>query len=175
MPMEKNTIPQSEAIALYNVYRDYVKHEDTLMNVRMTWFLTTQAFLFSCYALLNQKRLSAGTFELVRSWQEFVGDPTDLKFKFGTLILTLICFFGFFTARRSYISVRAASLAVVALRSKWDAELAQNGGFANLPNITGGGDAKARDEGWASAAFLPRAAMVIWVLIAITHCFLLRA
>ena len=64
MPMEKNTIPQSEAIALYNVYRDYVKHEDTLMNVRMTWFLTTQAFLFSCYALLNQKRLSAGTFEL---------------------------------------------------------------------------------------------------------------
>ncbi|MGA9546355.1 MAG: hypothetical protein WBS14_01525 [Rhodomicrobium sp.] len=102
--MEKNTIPQSEAIALYNVYRDYVKHEDTLMNVRMTWFLTTQAFLFSCYALLNQKRLSAGTFELVRSWQEFIGDPTDLKFKFGTIILTLICFFGFFTARRSYIS-----------------------------------------------------------------------
>ena len=81
MPMEKNTIPQSEAIALYNVYRDYVKHEDTLMNVRMTWFLTTQAFLFSCYALLNQKRISAGSFELVRSWQEFIGDITDLKFK----------------------------------------------------------------------------------------------
>jgi len=49
LPMEKNTTPQSEAIALYNVYRDYMKHEDTLMNVRMTWFLTTQAFLFSCY------------------------------------------------------------------------------------------------------------------------------
>ena len=115
--MEKNTIPQS----------DYMKHEDTLMNVRMTWFLTTQAFLFSCYALLNQKRISAGSFELVRSWQEFIGDITDLKFRFGAVILVLICFFGFFTARRSYISVRAASLAVIALRSKWDAELAQNG------------------------------------------------
>jgi hypothetical protein len=142
--MEKNTTPQSEAIALYNVYRDYMKHEDTLMNVRMTWFLTTQAFLFSCYALLNQKRISAGNFELVRSWQEFIGDITDPKFRFGALILMLICFFGFFTARRSYISVRAASLAIVALRSRWDAEFAQNGGFASLPSITGGGDAKAR-------------------------------
>jgi len=172
--MEKNTIPQSEAIAIYNVYRDYVKHEDTLMNVRMTWFLTMQAFLFSCYALLNQKRISAGNFELIRSWQEFIGDITDMKFKFSIIILMLICFFGYFTARRSYISVRAASLAIVALRSKWDTEFAQNGAFLSLPGITGGGDEKARDEGWASAAFLPTAAMVIWVLIAILHGFLLR-
>jgi hypothetical protein len=172
--MERGIIPQSEAIALYNVYRDYVKHENTLMNVRMTWFLTTQAFLFSCYALLNQKRINTGNFELVRSWQEFV-DITELKFRFGTLILMLICFFGIFTARRSYISVRAASLAILALRNKWDAEFARRGPFISLPGITGGGDDKARDEGWASAAFLPKAAMVIWVLIAITHGFLLRA
>jgi len=172
--MEKGIIPQSDAIALYNAYRDYVKHEDTLMNVRMTWFLTIQAFLFSCYALLNQKRISAGNFELVRSWQEFI-DITELKFKFSLIILVLICFFGYFTARRSYISVRAASLAIVALRSKWDAEFARRGPFASLPSITGGGNDKARDEGWASAAFLPRAAMVIWVLIAIMHGFLLRA
>ena len=77
--MEKGIIPQSDAIALYNVYRDYVKHENTLMNVRMTWFLTTQAFLFSSYALLNQKRISAGNFELIRSWQEFIGGITDVE------------------------------------------------------------------------------------------------
>jgi hypothetical protein len=63
----------------------------------------------------------------------------------------------------------------LSLRRKWDAEIAENGAFLSLPGMTGGGDAKARDEGWASAAFLPRAAMVIWVLIAITHGFLLRA
>ena len=171
--MERGIIPQSEAIALYNVYRDYVKHENTLMNVRMTWFLTTQAFLFSSYALLNQKRISAGNFELIRSWQEFIGGITDLKFKF--FILMLIRFFGYFAARRSYISVRAASLAIIALRSKWDAEFARRGPFISLPGITGGGDDKARDEGWASAAFLPKAAMVIWGLIAIMHGFLLRA
>ncbi len=173
--MDKNTIPQSEAIALYNVYRDYIKHENILMNMRMTWFLTTQAFLFSCYALLNQKRISAGSFELVRSWHEFISDITDLKFKFSTVILMLICFFGYFTARRSYISVRAASLAILALRNKWEGEIAQNGAFLSLPAITGGGDDKAMNEGWASTAFLPTAAMVIWVLIAIAHGFLLRA
>ena len=172
--MQKNAIPLSEAIALYNVYRDYIKHENTLMNVRMTWFLTTQAFLFSSYALLNQKRISAGAFEAVRSWEEFSG-ITDLKFKFSTVILTLICFFGYFTARRSYISVRAASLAVMALRRKWDSELAQDPAFSSLPGITGGGDEKAMNEGWASTAFLPRAAMVIWVLIAVAHIFLLRS
>jgi hypothetical protein len=145
--MEKNTIPQSEAIALHNVYRDYVKHEDTLMNVRMTRFLTTQAFLFSCYALLNQKRISAGNFELVRSWQEFIGDITDVKFRFGALILMLICFFGFFTARGSYISVRAASLAVVALRSKWDAELAQNGGVCKSAKYHRRGRCKGQGRG----------------------------
>ena len=141
------------------------------MNVRMTWFLTTQAFLFSSYALLNQKRISAGNFELVRSWQRHHGPEVQ----FSTLILMLICFFGYFTARRSYISVRAASLAIVALRSKWDAEFARRGPFISLPGISGGGDDKARDEGWASAAFLPRSAMVIWVLIAIAHGFLIRA
>jgi hypothetical protein len=173
--MERSIIPQSDAIALYNVYRDYIKQENTLMNVRMTWFLTTQAFLFSSYALLNQKRISAGNFELVRSWQEFIGGITDFKLKFSIIILMLICFFGIFTARRSYISVRAASLAIMALRSKWNAEFARRGPFISLPAITGGGDDKAMEEGWASAAFLPKAAMVIWVLIAIMHGFLLRA
>jgi hypothetical protein len=130
--MEKGIIPQSDAIALYNVYRDYVKHENTLMNVRMTWFLTTQAFLFSSYALLNQKRISAGNFELISSWQEFIGGVTDFKFKFSIIILMLICFFGIFTARRSYISVRAASLAILALRSKWEA------GVTTRPGTRGG-------------------------------------
>ncbi len=173
--MDRNTIPQSEAIALFNVYRDYIKHESNLMNVRMTWFLTAQAFLFSCYALLNQKRISAGSFEFVRSWHEFISDITDLKLKFSTVILMLICFFGYLTAHRSYISVRAASLAIMALKNKWEADTAQNGAFLSLPGITGGGDDKAMNEGWASSAFLPRAATAIWLLIAISHGLLLRA
>ncbi len=172
--MEKNTIPQSDAIALFNVYRDYIKHENNLMNVRMTWFLTTQAFLFSSYALLNQKRISAGAFELVRSWQEFIGDFTELKFKFSTMILILICFFGYFIARRSYLSLRAASRAIVKVRDKWNAEMPDDEAFPRLPAISGGGDETAMNEGWALAASLPRAAMTIWVLIAVAHIFLLR-
>ncbi len=173
--MEKNTFPQSDAIALFNVYRDYIKHESDLMNVRMTWFLTTQAFLFSSYALLNQKRISSGAFEIVKSWQEFIGDFTQLKLRFSTMILILICFFGYFIARRSYISVRAASHAIMKLRDRWNEEMPNDNTFPRLPGITGGGDEKAMNEGWALAASLPRAAMVIWVLIAVAHTFLLRA
>ena len=77
--------------------------------------------------------------------------------------------------RTSFISIRAASLAIESLRAKWERDILQNNIHPTLPKLTGGGNEKATYEGWASAAFLPRAAMVIWVLIALLHGFLLRS
>ena len=172
--MEKNTIPQSEAIAIYNVYRDYVKHEDTLMNVRMTWFLTTQAFLFSCYALLNQKRIKRGELRtrkiLAGVHRRHHRHEVQVQHNHPDADLFLRIFHrapflhfgeGGFSCHRGFEKQVGCGIC-----PEWR--------VSSLPDITGGGDEKARDEGWASAAFLPRAAMVIWVLIAIMHGFLLR-
>lgn len=52
-----STLDQSEAIKLYEVFRDYLKHEDALVNNRLTWTLTIQGFLFAAYGLSIQKRL----------------------------------------------------------------------------------------------------------------------
>jgi len=166
---------EDRAITLYEIYRDYIEHEDTLLNVRMTWFLTTQAFLFSSYALLNQDKIKSNTFYFVDSINAMLDRIITFHFCFNIIIMMLICFFGYFTARRSFISIRATSLAIESLKEKWEKDILQGNNHPDLPKLTGGGSERAAYEGWAAAAFLPRAAMVIWVLIAFLHGFLLRS
>ena len=173
MPMEKNTIPQSEAIALSRIpgLREARRHVDERAHDLVSDDAGVPVQLLR---LVEPEKDKRGELRACKILAGVHRRHHRLEVQIGAVILVLICFFGFFTARRPHSREGGVS-AVIALRSKWDAELAQNSAFASLPNITGGGDVKARDEGWASAAFLPRAAMVIWVLIAITHCFLLRA
>jgi len=162
-----------EAFKMYHIYRNYIEHEDTLINFRLTWFLTTQAFLFSAYALINQQRLHDGKFYLIRSFSE-IFDYSEGKIHFSSFLVLLICFFGFLLASRSYISLRAASFAVESLQNKWDREIAPKVAQWSLPSLTGGGSEKAYIEGWASVPTLPSAARLVWILIAVLHGALLR-
>ncbi|MGA2905059.1 MAG: hypothetical protein ABSD98_14595 [Candidatus Korobacteraceae bacterium] len=40
---------------LYSVFRDYIKHEDDLINYRLNWNFTIQGFLFAAYSFTLQK------------------------------------------------------------------------------------------------------------------------
>src|SRR5580658_5975181 len=42
-------------IELYSVFRDYLKHEDDLINNRLNWNFTIQGFLFTAYTFTLQK------------------------------------------------------------------------------------------------------------------------
>src|SRR5580658_8096117 len=48
-------------LQLYSIFRDYIKHEDDLINQRLSWFLTLQGFFFAAYALALQKSVESWT------------------------------------------------------------------------------------------------------------------
>ena len=87
------------SIAIYNLYREKVTHEDTLVNWRTTWFVAFQAFLFTGFAL------SQGRFEALQ-WLINLG-----------FALT-----GIAIAIASFISIVAAKEAVNHTVRKWRTE-----------------------------------------------------
>jgi hypothetical protein len=47
-------------LKVYETFRKYVKHEDNLVNQRMSWMLMIHGFLYAAYALTVQKKLEIG-------------------------------------------------------------------------------------------------------------------
>jgi hypothetical protein len=45
----------SDLLSLYGKFRDYLEHEDDLINSRLTWSLTVHGFLFASYGILLGK------------------------------------------------------------------------------------------------------------------------
>jgi hypothetical protein len=46
-------VPESiSGIQYYQIIRSQIEHEDNLINQRLSWFVASQAFLFSAYAIL---------------------------------------------------------------------------------------------------------------------------
>lgn len=53
IPLTDQNIPR--VIALHDLYRGYVKNEDSLINYRTTWLITLQTILFGIYGFTSQK------------------------------------------------------------------------------------------------------------------------
>ena len=52
MPPAREVTPQPlSVVQYYSVIRGQVEHEDNLMMQRLNWFITSQSFLFSAYAI----------------------------------------------------------------------------------------------------------------------------
>lgn len=46
-----------DGIKIYELFRDYIKHEDDLINQRLTWLLTIHGFLYATCGFTLQKRI----------------------------------------------------------------------------------------------------------------------
>src|ERR1700731_3704234 len=46
-------------LKVYDVFRDYVKQEDNLINFRSTWIVTIQGFLYATYGVILSKKFEA--------------------------------------------------------------------------------------------------------------------
>lgn len=111
----------------YKVLKDYAKHEDTLMNFRMTWCLGISSLMFTSVALLVNDL-----------------DKVPRLYLLGANMLAIypIIFFiailGLVVARLSFKGVRAAEISLGSLNEIW-AENGVNLPFGhNLPRLLGG-------------------------------------
>lgn len=138
--------------ALYKLYRDYMKHEDDLLNQRTTWHLLIQGFLFTTLGVIGE-------------WQNPHGE--DRLYLLRGFLVYILVLAGLVIAVAASISVNAANDAIEALYKKWQRVLItyQRESKNLLPEIAGGGDATARDSGKRPTVWIPRVLIAAWILI----------
>ena len=158
---------------LFVIYRDYLKHEDGLINFRVTWFIATQAAIFAAYGFLVHDVLKTGAFT-------YGGGPLSTSHALQPfrptpwlLAVLLLCSLGALSSVTSFFSINAAAAAMNRLRWRWLTIVLKGEEYELLPDLKGGGSRQAALWGWLSARTLPAVSFVVWVSIALVHLFLL--
>jgi hypothetical protein len=116
-----------EAVCIYQQFRDYAKHEDGLINNRMTWIFNIHGFLYATYGFTIQKKLeviSAVATATLSKFNEFHHDARDLwqVGNLGIAILEIDIFLlgisvlGLFLSLFGRDSIKAAEMAEDQLR-----------------------------------------------------------
>ena len=83
----------------YKIIRDYITHEDSLINNRLTWLLAIQGLLFTAYGL--SIREATRTADLVS-------------------LISLLKILGILTSFLGFTGILAAVLAIEKVAKKWE-------------------------------------------------------
>lgn len=148
-------------LAVYKQFRDYIQHEDQLINHRTTWLITVQSFLWATYGLSYQKK-----YEVYAKLKELKLDPAALgsateEYNGFMLVLAVV---GLFTALVSYFSVKAAADAIDSLNQQWMNHPMKKLADGMLPGITGGGNIWASWFGILISKGMPVLFSFLWAL-----------
>lgn len=137
---------------IYALYRDYLKHEDGLINHRVTWLVGVQSFLIATFGFAYQKKYEILSKALL--------DEEICKLGFSLYLydafLIFLVVIGVCTSTSALKSVGAATLALENLRSGWNEIKDCHRSLFHLPGITGGGSDKANDDGKNLSLLLPK-------------------
>ena len=143
----------------YQIFRDYLQHEDDLIHQRVSWNWAVQAFLFAAYVAT----LKFG------APQEH-GAPQDRQL-LNILTRYVIPLLGIIVSLFSFCGTKAAHLAITQLENDWNRCRELYGRVEErtfLPDLTGGGSKPARRYGIWATVYLPLATAGAWLLLLIS-------
>lgn len=149
----------------FAIYRDYVKHEDYLINSRLSWNLTIQGFLFATYGLSLQKLAELLAKPMAEKSLEELAYAGIKELRI--LIFTLPCL-GILASALVLLGVVAAARAIESLESQWKLGAHDNEqmGFARrLPDLTGGGAQGSHFLGLRAPMLIPVVVCLAWIAL----------
>jgi hypothetical protein len=172
--------------ATYQIFREYLQHEDGLANNRLSWMLTIHGFLYASYAFTIQTKLQVAqriNFDLLThspgADSEGHAGGYPVSFLIASIwqvdsVIFLICFVGFFISLVALRSIGAAGKANETILKVFEKQFGVQPAFgapktvlvANkliLPTIAGGGDHQNIPRGFLSARWIPVFLMSGWV------------
>ena len=139
---------EPSTVQLHQLYRDYIKHEDDLINQRTTWFIQLHSFLIAAYGVAFVAIVSSFNFTNV--------DPlvADCSRALGALFLFAITCVGMSSALSASRSVAAASHAIDTLARTGNALIGGRPDGHLFPRLTWGGAdpgeyADGLERGWS--------------------------
>jgi hypothetical protein len=145
----------------FQLFRDYVKHEDELINRRLTWLLTVQGFLFAAYGIANQ--IYAGS-------NSKNGSETLAMRNFAERLGSVFASVGLVVGALAFLGVLAAQFSVWSLEKQWKNIPKPNAAeAASLPGLTGAGNIMAKVLGAIAHNFIPIMIIGAWGWIIRIH------
>jgi hypothetical protein len=106
---------------IYLIYRDYIKHEDDLINQRITWLIGIQSFLIASFGFSYQKKFDVISGALLKNplCKDITLKALKSTLENYNLFLESFCVIGFMTSLVALISVHAANISLRNLRTQW--------------------------------------------------------
>jgi len=157
--MEPNTEYPIDPFVIYSDLREKWKHEDDLINQRVTWLIQSQAFLFTAFGVLVKLRVSYCTnlFPKDRSWEKLLLNPYSL----AELLLVIS---GLFMMYFLMIGIGAALRAMDQIKKDLKTHKEENRIWSQIrvDVLT----STSRD-GASASRYMSRAFFVTWILIAV--------
>ena len=152
------SINNDESIKYFTLIREYMKHEDDLINNRTTWLNTIQSFLIAAFGITFQKSI-----ELLSSSANKIDDLAIIRgYQYLSTVFSLV---GIGTSIIAWYAILAAVNSINALRDKWSTSPYYERHKDFLPGIVGGGHPGAHEGGTRFALWLPRFFLVFWIII----------
>jgi len=151
---------------LFPVYREYIKHQYELIHHRTTWYIQLQAFLFTCFAFVVQKRAELGFQALDRS--VCIKDARCIYVGYLDVSIVSFCLAAISTSYILYKLIISASMPIEALWNKWGdiwKKLESRSANQAMPLLTGGISVKHAMDGIKLTKKVPLALGLVWMLI----------
>jgi len=173
------TREEDSILRVYNRIRNYIEHEDKLINDRIGRTLLVHGFLLASGVLLVQSRVEAAAKCMGRDqgcWTQATGtnahllapEQLSIVLLLVDILLPLIAMIGVVTTRAALRGVVAAEESVTSVRQHWERFAAQHRSAVDrlhLPGVTGGGSTAVEEKGHGSSVHLLRHLFLLWVFI----------
>ncbi|MFM6831221.1 MAG: hypothetical protein ACKOVA_12955 [Novosphingobium sp.] len=149
-------ITHSELENLYQIHRDYIIHEDGLINNRVGWFIQLHSFLLATYGIVLSSAVS--TF-----FPDNGNVPEEVSKQIKTIlsfVLSGITIVGICSAISAGVAIWGAHKAIEAINGRWTTLDPSE----KLPGLIGGGRYSNDRAGAVFHHFLPVAMVVLWLI-----------
>jgi hypothetical protein len=151
--LSPSTEPESRYLDYYRIIRGQVEHEDNLIGSRISWYVTSQSFLFSAYAIIasgiQPNTVTTG------------GDPKHT-------LLTIIPSIAIATSAMILVAIISGLKAMSDLRG-WYNRFAGKLTSTPLPPVHG--ERSNRIMGAATPVLLPLLFLGVWVFLLVKRLF----
>lgn len=158
---------------LYSVFRDYIKHEDDLINYRLNWNFTIQGFLFAACSFTLQKVADLKIVVATKTVQESARPDLQRAMQILKRSIYVMGGLGISVSVLIFVGAFAAFLASKAIEEKWldgHEEYRWHPGKAHshgrhLPGVAGGGNCKAPKLGFGAPLAIPVFFVGAWLIL----------
>jgi hypothetical protein len=148
----KSAGSNSEALDCYRIIRGQIEHEDNLVGSRISWFVTSQSFLFSAYAIMASS---------------FPANATEAFKDSKRTLLLIIPMIAISTSILILLAIFSGLGAMARLRQIYLKYAPKS--FELLPPIHG--DRATRITGMAAPVLLPPLFMAVWIFLLLRRLF----